>query len=62
MWKEIDKDFRRLVEICQAYSWIGICNSDPDNLVLTGCPELWNWYDQYKTKFKALTKEQAEAL
>ena len=65
LWKEIDKDrLERLsLRFVKHIHWIGyIRNSDPDSLVLTGCPELWNWYDQYKTKFKALTKEQAEAL
>ena len=65
LWKEIDAtDFRRLsLRFVKHIQWTSsIRNQDPDSVVLTGFPELWDWYDEYLTEFKTLTHDQAEAL
>ena len=65
LWKEIDPtNFKRLsMRFVKHIQWVSsIRNQDPSIVILKGFPELWDWYNEYRIEFEALSKEQAEAL
>ena len=65
LWKDIDShNYDRLSKrFVQHIRWVNsIRNTNPDQMLEEGCPELVDWYNEYSIKYDKLTRTQLEAL
>ncbi len=65
LWKEIDRDkFERLsMRFVKHIRWLNsIRNTNPEEMLQEGCPELIDWYNKYSLIYDNLSHEQVEAL
>jgi hypothetical protein len=65
LWKDIDShNYDRLSKrFVQHIRWVNsIRNTNPDQMLKEGCPELVDWYNEYSIKYDKLTRTQLEAL
>ncbi len=65
LWKDIDSDNldRLSKRFVKHIRWLNsIRNTDPEQMIQQGCPELIDWYSKYSIEYDNLSHEQVEAL